>query len=228
MPDPVSDAGPDDAAPDASGPCPGELLFTGGYVDWDSTNQAFDGVEFATLLEVANPQNTAMTAPNGRGALCLPAGVVSLVDFFQGEYLQLRYTVSPQATALGGFEMRGLTQARADALFADDLGLGRDPSKAQVLVAVQVYPEGIPAAGAQVTLGNESAGAFVNNGTGRYVAGNAVTSDYFVLFANVDIVGTGKTQVSVTPPQGMTCVGPDTIELVADAISATTFGCTQP
>lgn len=216
-----ADAAADAGEPDASGPCAGQLLFTGGYVDWDSSDQAFDGVEFATWTEVADAQNTATTAPNGRGILCLPLDARSAVDFTHPDYLDLRYTVDPEAAAMGAFEVRGLTPARADQLFADDLGVARDADSAQVLVAARTYPGGAPAAGATVSLGNAHQGAFTDDGTGAYATGDTLAGGAFVLFANVE-VGPGQTTVTV---DGVTCVGPSTLDLMAGGLSVTTFAC---
>lgn len=213
---PVADASTGDA-----GPCGSQLLFTGEYIDWDITT--FQGIFDATVSEVGNPDNAASTAPNGRVVLCLPADRRSVVAFVHDDYLPLRYTLDP-SSALDVFSLRGLTPARADELFATELGLALDSASAQVLVEVRARSDGAPAVGAAVTLGNVSAGGFTDGGDGVYRPGDTVTSGASILFANVDVVG-GSTTVTVTPPTGMTCSGPDTLALAAGEVTVATFTC---
>jgi hypothetical protein len=69
-----------DAAID-SGPCSaGQVLFTGEYVDWNSTTASFCGVFSATLAEDSDPQDSDMTAPNGRFKLCVPGTARTRID----------------------------------------------------------------------------------------------------------------------------------------------------
>jgi hypothetical protein len=211
-----------DAAP--AGVCGADLVLTGNYVDWDSTPESFVGVAEFTLTQVADPQNTATAAPNGRGTLCLPGtAATSFVDFTHPNYLDLRYSVWPEAARRGPFEMKGLTAARADAL-----GFAPEPGAAVVLVAVRTYNSdlvpGDPTAGARVTLGNPHTGAFVDDGTGTYQSGDTVAAGAYVLFRDV-AVGAGQTDVVVTAPAGVTCVGPAVLDLVPGAIAAATFAC---
>jgi hypothetical protein len=208
---------------ETAGVCGADLVFTGGYVDWDSTPDNFAGVAQYTLTDVINPENTAIAAPNGRGTLCLPAAAPSFVDFSHTDYLDLRYTVWPEAARRGPFAVKGLTPARADAL-----GYTPEPATALVLVAVRTYNNdlvpGEPTVGARVTLETPHTGAFIDDGTGAYQAGDTVATDAYVLFTDV-AVGTGQTDVVVTPPAGFACAGPVALDLVPGAIAATTFAC---
>ena len=223
---PMGDAGTAvDATPVDAGPCPGGMLFTGGYEDWDSTPEMFDGIDFATLTQADDAGNTTMTAPNGRSTMCLPDRQVA-VEFTHPQYLDLRYTASPDAVNAGSYDVVGLTPARIDELFTTEFGLVRDIQTAQALIAVRIYPGGQPAVGATVALGNGNGGAYVDSGNGVYGAGDTLANGPFVYFANVDIAG-GTTSVQVTPPAGATCSGAPTIELVADSIAATTIACVR-
>jgi hypothetical protein len=224
----LTDAAVTDAlAPDAGVPCPGALLFTGGYEDWDSTDASFDGVEFAQVSQADDSANAAETAPNGRVMMCLPARRTA-VDFRQPDYLDLRYVATPGNLALP-FDIRGLTPLRADDLFVGELGVARDEQAGYGLVAVRVEPGGEPLIGARVQLGNAHAGAFVSDGAGVYGADDTLAAGPFVLFANVAVSGDqgdGQSSVQVTPPDGYQCQGPGTIDVRAGALAATTFVCT--
>ena len=217
--------------------CPGQLLLTGEYVDWDSTVANFDGIEDTMVTEVGNASNTATTAPNGRLILCLPSGVTSTLDFAQGSYVPLRYTATPEVMTSGVFALKGFTPARATALFTDDLGdIAVSDQRAHVLVAVFEVEDPVPpllqaaasppAIGAQVAIGNgnDGSGGFTDNGTGTYAAGTTLTDDRFVFFPNVEIAG-GTTTISLTAPAGKTCDGPGSIPVIAGRIAATTFAC---
>ena len=217
------DAAVDASSGDASDTCPGQLLFTGDYVDWDSTTLDFMGVFDATVTEVGNPSNSVQTAPNGRAIMCLPASLTSAVDFTHAQYATVRYTASPEATAAGPFSIQGLTAARATTLF-QEIGKSREAGRAQVLVGVYDYGADTHVTGAAISLGNNNEGGYIDDGTGKYTDGATVTNDRFVFFANVE-VGGGTTTVQVTPPAGKSCTGVGEIQLVADQIAATNFAC---
>ena len=208
---PVIDAAP----PDAPGPCAGQLLFHGDYVEWDSTDLDFTGMCSADLVEVGNKTNTSETAPNGRGVLCLPPGADADVRYAGGApspnctddlALTMLFAVDADVAAIGPFTARGLTTARADTLIVDELGLGsRDVTDAIVIVDLGV--------------------------TGGTVDIDATYEQSFVLpdgvrtlFANVDPTG-GTTTATVTPPGGMICDGRATLTLQANAISFANYAC---
>jgi len=213
----------DAAVPDAAGPCPGEILFTGEYVDWDSTELDFLGIFDATYTELGNKTNTASTAPNGRVELCVAQATDAVFSIAHATYLDAVYTMSAEVNAAGPFSIRGLTPARADTLLADPLPT-RDVGDAQVIVAVRTYPEGTPTIGAQVSLGNAHEGAFTSDANADYVSGDTTTDDAFVLFANT-VVGGGQTSVTVVPPAATTCVGPSDIAVNAGELAFATFAC---
>ena len=213
---------PDGGAADA-GMCGAQLLFTGEYVDWDSTPADAMGIYDAQVAAQSNPDGAVSSAPNGRVILCLPASAGSVVTFTHPDYLPVRYTVAPAAVD-GPFSIRGLTPARADALFSTELGITRDVAAAQVLVAVRSYPGGTPVSGAQVSIGNQNVSSFTDTGDGTYGPGDTLAGGAFVLFGNVETTG-GSTTVSVTPPPGTTCDGPSTIDVAAGEVAVTTFSC---
>jgi hypothetical protein len=231
------DAARPDAAPEVDAADPGpnlpceadEDVFTGSYQDWDTNSAGPSNTLGTEVAEVADPDNaTTITAPNGRvPKLCLPADETSQVTFTKDEYLPLRYTFAP-ASAGTAFEIQGLTPARADELFTE-LGLTRDPLMAQVMVAVRYEtdnPEAVGGAveGARVALGNASAGTFTPDDVGVLGAGDILAGGAFVLFANTEI-GSDTTTVTITPPTGITCAGPDSVALRAGEIAVTTFSC---
>lgn len=203
--------------------CGTQLLFTGEYVDWDSSQANFRGIFDTQVAAQSDPGDAVTTAPNGRVILCLPASGGSVVTFTHPDYLPVRYTVEPAAVD-GPFSIRGLTPDRADALFTTELSVTQDEAAAQVLVAVRSYPGGTPVAGAQVSIGNQNVGSFTDTGDGTYGPGDTLAGGDFVLFANVETTG-GSTTVSVTPPPGTTCEGPSTIDVAAGEIAVTTFSC---
>lgn len=222
------DAGLDAGGELDAGVCRGQTLFTGSYQDWDG-NSAGPSNTLGTVVAQADDAQNSITinAPNGRVVLCLPAGEPSLVTFTNDDYLPLRYTFEP-ASAATAFDIPGLTPARADELLTG-LGITRDPLLAQVIVAVRTEtdnPEavGAPVEGASVTLGNASAGTFTADDGGVYGAGDTLAGGSFVLFANTE-PGSGTTTVTVTPPTGLVCTGPERLDLVAGEIAATTFAC---
>ena len=215
----------DSTPPDAAGPCPGGVEFTGGYEDWDSTDQDFLGIVDATYTEVGNKSNTATTAPNGRVEMCLEPIGNSVLTITHNTYLDAVYSMSSEANAAGPFAIRGLTAARADQLFTD-ISETRDVGDAQVIVAVRLYPGGTPVVGAQVSVGNTNDGAFTPNASGAYVSGATTTDDAFVLFANTQL-GADTTTVTVTPPNGTTCDGVANIVVAAGELAFTTFACTD-
>jgi hypothetical protein len=230
-PVPVPDAGPDAAIDANTEVCPGQVLFTGSYQDWDGNSTGPNNTLGTVVTQASDVQNaTTIGAPNGRVVLCLPADSTSLVNFTNDDYLPLRYTFDP-ATAVTAFDIQGLTPERADEQLVA-LGITRDPLLAQVIVAVRMAtanPEAVGEAvrGARVVLGNGSAGIFTPDETGVLGADDTLAGGAFVLFANTEPVSE-TTTVTVTPPAGVTCVGPDLISLTAGAIAVTTFACTQP
>jgi hypothetical protein len=218
------DAAVDAAGPDA-GPCGDRFLFTGAYVDWDSTDAAFRGVASAVLRDDADPGNTATTAPNGRATLCLRTDSISLIHFEHPDYIALRYAADSRIDALGPFEIKGLTPGRMAELYAGDFDQIPAQGAAMAQVAVILYPEKIPAAGVRVELGVPHGGSYVNDGAGTYVAGDTVMSDPYIVFANVS-GDTGMSELMVTPPGGVSCVAPPHVFLHDGGMGAATIACT--
>src|SRR5262245_58805455 len=111
-------------------------VFTGEYVDWDSTEVDFHGVAEATATVVGEPDNTATTAPNGRATLMLNG--TQVVTFTAAGYLPMRFTAAAAAFPDGAvFSTLGLTPARRDSFFAEvAANLTPQPGTAQVLVEI--------------------------------------------------------------------------------------------
>ncbi len=233
------DAAPVDASADAdasaadAGLCAGQAIFSGAYIDWDGNSGAPQNTLDTVITEVADSSNTfTINAPNGRVEMCLPADATSTLTFANDDYLPLRYTFDPIANATA-VDLRGLSPDRADALLTS-VGVTRDAASAQVLIAVRQRIDsldavGAPVIGAQVSLGNGAAGSFVDTGDGVYGASDTLAIDDadsggFVLFANTEVAA-GTTTVTVTPPTGQVCDGPDSVALAAGELAAATFVC---
>jgi hypothetical protein len=157
-----------DAETDAPpGPCGAELQMTGEYVDWDSTQAAFDGVEGATWQVVGGAMAT--TAPNGRVILCIPRGATSQIDVTATGYLPARFVADPAVFTPAGsmFSVRGLKTAMATAQF-NEFGVTYDMTAAQVLV----YKIGAPVPLTLAPGGGD--GTFVSDGDDdiTWTAGN--------------------------------------------------------
>jgi hypothetical protein len=182
---------------DAPGP---DFTFTGAYEDWTSTETNFLGIPDATVTEVAHPDNTATTAPNGRSTLTLP-GVDGEVTFTADSYLPGRYTVDPDAAAVGPYEVRGIKTAEI-AGFYGDIGAGAW-DESTVLVEIE----------------NRTAGVTV---TVNGAAGTGYT-DAYVVFPNVD-VGGGTVSLEVDAGSH-TCHAPSQLHVAAGEVAITTVAC---
>lgn len=223
---PIDAAPPDasiDSGPDAFERCPGAMLFSGDYLDWDSSDAMFKGVFDATVTNIATSA-TAQTAPNGRWELCVPAATAINATITQADYLPVRYTAAADVIAAGAVSTRGLEPARADTLFGT-VGLTRDAADAQVLIEVRSHPSLSPVVGATVALtGATPDGTYAVDTAWALQVETMTGAAGYMFFANVP-VGGGSTGISVTPPVGTTCVGPAQIPLVAGEISAASFAC---
>lgn len=184
-----------DSLPPDSGPCPASLLFTGEYVDWDSTDTAFCGIMGATFQVHGDAAITATTAPNGRFRLCLAQAAKTQVDITPP-------TGQSQCTMpMSGYTMPGLIVADPAVIAAGQLislrnfttnrvttlGATLDPAKAHVFVHVALTPQ-------PVSISNTAGTTLYYDGT-QWSATGPVGINVF--FANVD-VGTGMTNVTMT------------------------------
>jgi hypothetical protein len=222
-PDASVDAPVDAPGPDA-GPCGDRFVFTGAYVDWDSTDAEFRGVASAAVTEAADPGNTAITAPNGRATLCLRTDAVSVIDFEHPDYIALRYAADPRIDALGPFEVKGLTPERLAGLYAGDFDQIPSPGAAMVQVAVVLYPDEVPALGVKVETATPHGGSYINDGTGTYVAGDTVLSERNIIFSNV-LVNAGMVELQVTPPEGIGCLVAPYVFVQDGGMGAATIAC---
>jgi hypothetical protein len=205
----------DDAAP----PDGGTLDFTGGYIDWDSTELAFMGIFEATVTEVGDASNTATTAPNGRSTLTLPAAAGE-VTWEKADFLTARYTVEPDAV-LGAYEFRGISAARA-ATFHQDLGLTYDAAAVLVEIEVRGYPSGDPVDG--VTVSVEGGGdAWHRDAVEAWVAGGTTDGGELVIVPNTP-AGDGALTLTVDTG-GKTCHYPAELQVAAGEVAVTTVAC---
>lgn len=127
--------GPPIDSPDA-GPCGADVSLAGAYEDWDSTTGAFDGIEFATWTVRGQPSRTAMTAPNGRVGLCIPATGVTAIDATQSEYVPAIYLADPAVFVAPGapvFQVKGLRTTRLEP-FLSSVGVTHTAGTGLVLV----------------------------------------------------------------------------------------------
>jgi hypothetical protein len=229
-------AEPDAAIADASQPdaiCGADVFYTGDYTDFDSTDISFLGIPDSMWVELGNPANTHTTPPNGRVRMCLSASGDTELRATHATYLPINVSVSIAGVQTGTlFGARGIKQTRLETLFTN-LGLGTPTAgRAQLMVEIR-RAGGNPKVGTKVSIGNLNDGAFTQDSTGTYVAGDTITDGMYVLFADVDVggsvndagVATGSTTVTVTPPGGSSCIGRSSVRLVEGEISFTSFAC---
>jgi len=201
---------PTDAAIDAAG-CGSDFLFTGAYVDWDSTTSAFSGVFESMWTLPGPPPRTVLTNPNGRVELCIPPSGVSLLTATRADYLPAVFVAEPdvfESPGLFFFSTKGLKTARA-ASFYTSIGLTFDATKAHVLVEKQ------HAAISLSLTGGGAAFAVDNPDDLTWAPG---TSGGVVLFANVDPAG-GEGALS----SSSSFVGPASLPLRAGTLTLLTI-----
>jgi len=208
---------PDAAVALEAGPCGSETFFTGDFVDWDSSDATFCGIFQATWTVRGDPAHTDSTNPNGRFELCVPPGVVTLVDITpptvasecvapQGQMYTARgiAVADPTSIARGAvFSARAFTTTRRDMFFAA-AGLPYDALNAQIVVHLAT-----PAA-VSCTAPHDAAQAW--NGT----AWSASSTGVDVLFPNVMIPGSGTTSITVAGGRTVS------VPVVADTITYVT------
>lgn len=170
------------------------LTYTGGYEDWDSTDDTFLGVFEATVTEVGT-SNTTTTAPNGRSTLELAEGTVSEVTWEHDGYLVARATVDHDAT-LGPYDLRGLATTRIASLHTELGGATYDDTRALVLIEVRDTASGGQVDGITIGLGNAD-DAFHDDADHAWQPGASTSGGRYVVFPNV-------------PPGDLTLVTDDT------------------
>jgi hypothetical protein len=196
FPDAPVDARPPDAGD--AGRCPGELFFTGPYVDWDSTDAAFHGIAFSTfqIEGDTNPAHMDVASPNGRIEMCIPATGRSLIKVTSqaGDAHIPGHFIADAAVFAGGrtFAARGITPTRAASFFTAQ-GMTYDNTKADLLVE----ESGTPAA---LTLTGATAEKTLSSPDG--IAWSAGNSGAYVLFANVTVPSGGATPHLAGPAIG--------------------------
>lgn len=212
-----------DAGPDAFVRCPGAVLFTGEYLDWDSSDAMFQGIFDATVTDTST-NATAQTAPNGRWELCVPAGTAVAATITHADRVPVRYVAAPEVIAAGMVSTRGLTlQQVLDLHSAAGINLIGD--RAMVLIEVRSHPGLEPVQGATVDVtGSNQEGTFSVDAAWDLQTGTTTGASGYMFFANVTL-GAGSASVTVTPPAGTTCVGPAQLPLAAGEISAASFAC---
>lgn len=131
-----------DAPPD---PCAPEMLVTGEYVDWDSTDASFKGVMGAKFTLQSDATKTASTAPNGRFIMpCMAPqdGLIDVAPMTGSNYVPGVVVVNKALVQTGAMlSYRSFTTTRG----AD---FGFDAAKAGVFVHVEGTPRAVTVAGA--------------------------------------------------------------------------------
>ncbi len=195
------------------------LTYTGGYEDWDSTDDTFVGVFDATVTEVGNASNTTTTAPNGRSTLELADGTISQVTWEVGGYLTGRATVDHDAT-LGPYNLRGLAEARIDSFFTELGDTTYDPARVLVLIEVREVGSGDPRDGVTIGLGN-SGDAYHDDAAHAWQPGATTSGGRYVVFPNVVVPASGE----LTLVTDVGCQAPATIHAVAGEVAMATAYC---
>jgi hypothetical protein len=116
---------------------PGDVMFTGELVDWDSTPAAFMGVFDAAFTLRAGPPRMATTAPNGRFILQVPAGADWIVDVDAPDTYQDAIYVVPREvleSPMAVHSARTFTATRRDDFYNGMFGAPYDPTRGHVLV----------------------------------------------------------------------------------------------
>jgi len=200
------DAAPIDAlAPDTLPGCGADVLFTGEYVEWTSTETEFRGI-FEALFTIDRTSRTDLTAPNGRVILCLTPGPMVRITATKADHTPAVFLADPEVFTPAGstFTSRGLTLSERDANYGALMtGLSFDATRAQVLVEKRGAAAGFELSGTTTRFAFDGA-AWTSGNTGE-----------LVLFPNVPI-GTGTATLS--SPDG-TFVGPTAIELKAGQLT---------
>ena len=177
-----------------NGQCGTMLRFTGEFVDWDSTEGSFCGVNGAKF-EANSMMST--TAPNGRFDLCVPKDAATNVTVTPaaspsgctsqpGTYTMPMIAVASPATIQAGgfFSARAFTMQRQATLFTT-VGAAFDATKAQVIVHVDGAQRGVALLATHATTQ-----AFNGTTWGPGEMGRDV------FFPNVDVAG-GSTMLTV-------------------------------
>lgn len=223
---PTIDSGIPDAAPiDGEDLCPGAVTFQAFAGDLESGDATFE----VDVSEVADPGNSASSAPNGRVVLCLP-DADGAIRAEKTDYLprvdslptEVAEHFSQEASA---YPLFVISEAAADTLYGD-LGTTVMAGDAQVVVSVVEVPDGTPLTGATVEIDKADTGQFARDASGGFADGNEVADGGLILFANVPLAG-GDVAITVTPPDGFrgTCSGPAMLDLNAGEMSGALFAC---
>lgn len=209
---------PVDAAPDGlPGVCGADALFTGEYVNWDSTEADFCGVLGAKWTVRGDTSRTNTTAPNGRFQLCVANQAQTVVDItpptaasdcraITGEtYVRRGVAIATREViaAEGVNSARAMTETREAEMFGQ-VGAAYDATKAQLVVHVDGTPRAVSIAAAHGTTQRFDGSAWAAGDTG---------SDVF--FPNVAV---GATLITVAGG----AVGATTVALEASAYTYVT------
>lgn len=181
-----------DAPPD---PCAPQMLVTGEYVDWDSTEASFRGVMGAKFTLQSDATKTASSAPNGRFIMpCIaPQDALINVEPMAGsDYVPGVVVVNKALIQTGAMlSYRSFTTTRG----AD---FGFDAAKAGVFVHVEGTPRAVTVAGAGSPFAFDgSSWAMGNTGQNVYFPGvvPGITGMATVSMSGTS-VGTGSVPVS--------------------------------
>lgn len=223
-----ADALPSDGGVDGMpGPCPGQIAYQAGILDWVTGQGIFE----ATATEVGNETNTAEAAPNGRASLCLPPATIIDVHFEADGYIARTHRVDTlTAELLAAAEIaepaRLLTPEDANDVYVNVTTEAFDPNLVHALVDVRVFPGGEPLTGAQVGVADVSPdAAYALAADGTFAAGDQVTTGGVVFFPNIN-PGGDEAAITVTTPPGFsgTCAT-GTVPLITGELSYTLIAC---
>jgi hypothetical protein len=199
----------------------GAFELEGSYLDWDSTDENFLGIE-AEVFQEGDPKAGVNTAPNGRSILTV-SGSRPVLVFDAPEHLRARYSTSAEIAALGLYQVHGITEARIET-FLDELdGLAWDDGAVLVEVEVRSFPSLDPADGVTVTVGG--ADGYHRHGDATWSAGPTVGDGGAVIaFPNV-AAPEGEELAIEIDAGGRTCHVVDTLKAVAGELAMTTVAC---
>ena len=190
------------------------LMFTGEYVDWDSTDTGFFcGIFQATFTVHGDPSRTNLTNPNGRFMLDLAPAQTTQIDITpptaQSECSQPKSTYNVPGILIADASVIASGQMYSARSFTVDKAptVGYDSSKAQVLVHVDGTPRAV-----SITGNHQPAEAF--DGT-TWAAGDTGVNVYF---PNVD-PAPGTTTVSTTG----SALGTGTVPIAAGTFTYVTI-----
>ena len=177
------------------------LLYTGEYVDWDSSDASFLGIDNATVTVEGDAGSaiTEKTPPNGRLTFCLQTTTNPLISFTPDPtdtgdpYLPgLAFANELVFKAGGQASSRSMRASRVVTMF-QQIGSAFDPTKGQLVVHTTNT-----AATLSISQAHDAVQAYDTNG--NWSAGSA---GEYVFFPNIATTGTVSLTASDTTLLGL-------------------------